>query len=333
MDVDSSAARFDQIRLEQIDLKDKTFAFAFPGEADEILVKTIGQYGIVVPVILQERPGKRYRIVAGHRRLAAAETAGLQAVPARIAGGGMSDEALFLWNVRDNALTRTVNDVERARCLHRLVSEFKSSEGKIAEAMTLLGLASGRRIVEQYLSLVQLSSPLARYVTDHAIAVRVSARIAGYGSDGQAAVAELLRQIQLGGNALKEVLDLADEIGLREQTSVVEVLAAKEIRSILDNPKWTATQKKEKLKRALLTMRYPMLSKQMEEIGALLKEGGSLPRGSITPPPYLEGTDLQAAFSFKTIEELRAASARLGEMAEGAGIREVFKRLRLEGEK
>ncbi len=329
---ESGAGRFLQVELHGIDLKERLFVFAFPEAPDDTFVAGIREYGIMVPPVLQERQAGGFRVVSGHRRLAGAVEAGLATVSCRVVGREIDDKALYFRQVRDNALTRPVNDLERAGCLDRLVSRFQAEDKEITEIMALLGLASGRRILEQYLGLARLSADLARYMVDHAIPIRVSSRIAGYGPGDQSAVSALLREVQLGGSRLKGLLDLVEEIALREKSSVAAVLQTGEIRAILDESRWTGTQKREKLKEALVSIRYPMLSERIGEITALIKEAGPLPRGSIAAPPYLEGTALQAAFSFASIEELRESADRLAAAAGSRSLARVLRLLQWDGE-
>ena len=75
-----------------------------------------------------------------------------------------------------------------------------------------------------------------------------------------------------------------------------------------------------------------MLSERMAEIAALIKEAGPLPRGSITAPPYLEGTALRAAFNFASMEELRESADCLAAAAESRSIARVLKLLQWDGE-
>ena len=110
------------------------------------------------------------------------------------------------------------------------------------------------------------------------------------------------------------------------------VLQMGEVRAILTEFRWTGTQKREKLKEALVAIRYPLLSVSMAEMAALIKEAGPLPRGSITAPPSLEGAALRAAFDFVTMEELGESAARLADLAESQSIARALRLLKWDGE-
>ncbi len=315
---------FEQVYLEQVDLKDKRFSVAYPPEPDERLVTSIRDVGLIVPVTFQEDPGKLFRIVSGSRRVSAARTVGLDSVPARIMGREINDRELFLRNVRENVATRSMNDLERALILHRLIEDFGAGEEEVLRIMPLLALASNRRILYQYTSLVRLTGELQRYVVSHSIPIRVSSRVAEWATGDQEALSGLFKIITLGGNNLKDLLDLIEEISLRDRVAIREVLAMKEILEVIEEPRLTSTQKREMLKQKLHQIRYPVLSERTERISMLLKEGGALPGVSLTPPPYLEGSSLKASFSFGSVEKLKEAVDRLNLMANREEIREVL---------
>ncbi len=324
--------RFEQVYLEQVDLEDKRFSVAYPPESDEGLVTSIRDVGLIVPLVLQEDPGKPFRIVSGSRRVSAVRTVGLDSVPARIVGREINDRELFLRNVRENAATRTINDLERALILHRLIEDFGAGEEEVLGIMPLLDLASNRRIFYQYTSLVRLTDELQRYVVSHSIPIRVSSRMAEWAPNDQEALSGLFETVTLSGNNLRDLLDLIEEISLRDRVAIREVLAMKEIRRVLEESRMTSTQKREMLKQKLHKIRYPVLSERTQRISTLLKKGGRIPGISLTPPPYMEGRDLKASFSFGSVKELKEAVNRLNLLTESEEVREVLKLLSMKRE-
>ncbi len=99
-----------------------------PGDLRE-LVDSIREKGILQPVIVRPVTGG-YEIVAGERRLRAAQVAGVDAVPAivRRFSDRESLEAALVENVQRSDL----NAIELAEAYHRLASEFSLSHEEIA---------------------------------------------------------------------------------------------------------------------------------------------------------------------------------------------------------
>jgi len=324
---DKTGDSFQDVSLDRIDLEEDGFAFAYPKNPDERLVSSVGAMGILTPLILQGREGAPCRIVAGNRRARAAREAGLESVPARILSEEVSDADLFLLNIRENAETRIVNDIERGLALHRLETVFRAGKKSLFEALDLLGLSPGRRVLTQYVSLARLTGELKRYVISHSLPLRVSSRLARLPAEDQKALGRILRVLVFGANLLREILDLTDEIFLREGIPLRELLSRESFRTLLENPDLTSTQKRDRIRNILRSMRFPGLTEETERLGELLKRVGS-PGVPLRLPPFLEGDALQVSFSFKSIQELKGRLRELGEMAEREEVVEVLKRLR-----
>ncbi len=324
MDLNQIASRFNQIPIERIDLQDKSFAVAYPPDVDEDLTASIRDSGLFVPVALQERPGRLFRIVAGSRRILAVKAAGLTTVAARIISPEAEVRELFIWNIRENAATRTLNDMEKSLALHRLAADFGAGEEEVLQVMPLIGLEPSKRVLSQYTGLVQLNHELRRYLASQTIPVHVGSRIAAWLIEDQDALCGLLRVIRMGGNILKEVIGLLEEITLRDRMKIADVLVKRELQEVLEAPRLTSTQKRERLKRELIRMRYPGLWERTQRISELLRKGGPLPGVTLEPPPYLEGSGLEVSFSFRSVSELHDKAERLSSMARRREIEEIL---------
>ncbi len=116
-----------EIALSQID--------AFPGhpfqvrqdEDMEKLIESIGQSGVIVPVILRKKQDGRYETIAGHRRCAACRQMGIEHVPAVIRE--MSEEDAVLCMVDSNIQRTSILPSEKAKA-YRMKMEALSGQGK-----------------------------------------------------------------------------------------------------------------------------------------------------------------------------------------------------------
>jgi ParB family transcriptional regulator, chromosome partitioning protein len=94
----------------------------FDDQALEALAGSLGERGVLQPVLVRPQPGGRYELVAGERRWRAAKIAGLQAIPALVRGSGDA-EALELALI-ENMAREDLNPVEEARACDALVEEL-----------------------------------------------------------------------------------------------------------------------------------------------------------------------------------------------------------------
>ena len=109
---------------------------AFGPEALQELADSIRQHGILQPLLVRELPDDGYELIAGERRLRAAQIAGLTDVPVIIHNGSTNsaDERLQL-SLIENLQRADLNPVEEARAIRRLLDEFGLTQEGVAERL------------------------------------------------------------------------------------------------------------------------------------------------------------------------------------------------------
>lgn len=113
---------------------------------DELMQQTIDsimQVGILNPAIIRPDPEGGYEMVAGHRRLHAADLAGLKTIPA-IVRNLTDDEAVILM-VDSNLQRETISPMERAQA-YKMKLEALKHQGKRVD---LEGKSTSRQVGEK----------------------------------------------------------------------------------------------------------------------------------------------------------------------------------------
>jgi len=95
---------------------------AFDEEALAALAGSLGERGVLQPVLVRPRPGGRYELVAGERRWRAAQLAGLDTIPALIRD--REDAAALEVALIENMAREDLNPIEEARACAALVEEL-----------------------------------------------------------------------------------------------------------------------------------------------------------------------------------------------------------------
>ena len=103
----------------------------FSPEDLEELAASIGQHGVLQPLLVSEREPGRYVLIAGERRWRAARSAGLREVPAVIRERLEEDHLLELALV-ENLQRSDLTPLEEARAYEQLRSELGLSQAEIA---------------------------------------------------------------------------------------------------------------------------------------------------------------------------------------------------------
>jgi ParB family chromosome partitioning protein len=125
-------------------------------ETLEELAASIKAQGVVQPIVV--RPigpsaagqSQRYEIIAGERRWRAAQIAGLADIPAVIRH--IPDEAAIAVALIENIQRESLNPLEEARALERLITEFELTHAQAAEAV-----GRSRASVSNLLRLLELA--------------------------------------------------------------------------------------------------------------------------------------------------------------------------------
>ncbi len=94
----------------------------FDEEALQALAGSLGERGVLQPVLVRAKPGGMYELVAGERRWRAAKIAGLEKIPALVRAHGDA-EALELALI-ENMAREDLSPIEEARACAALVEEL-----------------------------------------------------------------------------------------------------------------------------------------------------------------------------------------------------------------
>ena len=110
-------------------------------ELMEQTVESIKQIGVVSPLIVRPDPEGGFEILSGHRRLHAAQLAGLETVPVIVKE--MDDDAAIIFMVDSNLQRETISPMERAQA-YKMKLEALKHQGKRVD---LEGKSTSRQLV------------------------------------------------------------------------------------------------------------------------------------------------------------------------------------------
>jgi ParB family transcriptional regulator, chromosome partitioning protein len=102
----------------------------FDQEALQALAGSMGERGVLQPVLVRPKAGGTYELIAGERRWRAARIAGLQTIPAIVRARGDA-ETLELALI-ENMAREDLNPIEEARACAALVEELGLSREEVA---------------------------------------------------------------------------------------------------------------------------------------------------------------------------------------------------------
>ena len=306
-----------KIRIDTIDSRDHFFSMTFHPNL-ECLRKSIGQVGLLQPIIIREKSqGSGCQVVCGFKRLTACEQLGMEEIEAfSCRKSELGDLEGFHMALQENLTTRGLNLIEKSMVLHKLNHQFGLSKESIArDYMPMLGLQPNPKILEKVSQLVQLRAEIGRYIVEEEVSLGNATQLLEFSPEDQAEIGRLVSELKLGENKLKEVLTFLREISLRDGMTVRELVRG-EIEAIASDVSLSRVQKTHRIRRWLREMRYPQLT-EMEKAFREKRKGLALSPGIfLQPPPYFEGDTFRLEFGFRDVGEFKAIVSKLMEASE-----------------
>lgn len=147
-----------KLKINQIEPNREQPRKKFDEQALEELADSIRQFGILQPLIVQEKE-KYYEIIAGERRWRAAKLVGLKEIPVVIRK--MSEQEMVEISLIENIQRENLNPIEEAAAYKRLLEEFHLTQEEIAERV-----AKSRTAVTNSMRLLKLDERVQQMVVD-----------------------------------------------------------------------------------------------------------------------------------------------------------------------
>lgn len=163
---------------------------SFSEQALEELAASIREKGLLQPLLVR-RSGDHFELIAGERRLRAAQMAGLEHVPIRIRDGG--DEDSLELALIENLQRENLNPIEEAKAFQRLADEFALTQEEIA-----VRVGKRRSTIANSLRLLSLPIGIQEKIESGVISAGHARALLGLASaDKQADMARSISESQL----------------------------------------------------------------------------------------------------------------------------------------
>jgi ParB family transcriptional regulator, chromosome partitioning protein len=315
----------EKIPLQQIDLSDETFSVNYLPDLQR-LRSSIEEIGLIQPVLLKKKLGG-YQIICGFKRISVMKELEKSEIESRVFEEKEMDEFhLFSLSLQENLTTRGFNIVEKAMALEKLIHHFHAQPDTVIHTfLPLFSLEPNEKILNTYLSLAQMEDEIKTYVLKEDVSRSNIRRLSVLNSDDRRTVLSLIIPLKLGENRLREILTLLEEISRRNQWSTREIVKRPEIQAVLSLKELTPSQKTERVKKVLMTLRYPKMH-QLEEAFQKKRKDLNLPTNiSLHPPPFFEGRGLRVEFQFETMEEYRTILSALSQLVNKEEFQEILR--------
>jgi ParB family chromosome partitioning protein len=176
------------------------------------LATSIAEHGVLQPILVTNSAGG-YRLIAGERRLRAAQMAGLERIPALVRS---ADEAAQLaWALIENLQRADLNALEEARAFRQLIDDFGLSHEEVGNRV-----GRSRSTIANTLRLLDLDERVQAALQEGRITEGHARALGGLESGGEQA--ELLAQVIARSLSVRQTEELVRRARSRTETTGVE---------------------------------------------------------------------------------------------------------------
>lgn len=171
----------------------------FDEDALQELADSIKQFGLLQPILVQQRDGY-YEIVAGERRWRAAKLAGLKEVPVIIRN--LTEQEIVEISLIENIQRENLNPIEEAQAYKKLLTEFHLKQDEVAERVS-----KSRAAVTNSMRLLKLSDEVQQMVISDMISTgHARALLAIENPDEQYALAQRIFDEKLSVRDIEKIV-------------------------------------------------------------------------------------------------------------------------------
>jgi ParB family chromosome partitioning protein len=194
-----SASLMEEIDITLISPNPNQPRTAFNEEALEELAESIKVLGVIQPITVRRNADGRYTVISGERRLRAAQTAGLETIPAYVREA--DDQAIHEMALVENIQRQDLNAMEVAMSLQRLIDEFNLTQDMLSERV-----GKKRSTIANYMRLLKLPIEIQSAVREEYISMGHAKAIASAPDDLQLAVLKKTLRKNLSVHQVEEMV-------------------------------------------------------------------------------------------------------------------------------
>lgn len=171
----------------------------------DALAASIREHGILQPVLVTETPDG-YQLVAGERRVRAAQIAGLTRVPAVVRE--LADHAHLELALVENVMRADLDPIEEAHAYRQLIDEFGVTQEALASR-----LGRARSTIANTLRLLETAPDVQAAVADGRVSEGHARALAGIGQDLQPRLLGLVVDRELSVRQTEELIRRTRDAG------------------------------------------------------------------------------------------------------------------------
>jgi ParB/RepB/Spo0J family partition protein len=312
------------------DIRDQNLTQFAMDPPPDTLVQSIKELGVTHPVLLAPA-NKGYQIVCGHRRVECARLLKLETVPALVLEGSPAPAEMLKRNLLENRAQRTYSDIEKGDIVHKLKEAGIPEAEIIKEYLPPLNLERSKKLLVDLNRCATFPESLKILLHELNLPLRVFSILFRWNANDQALAETLLSTLRPGVNKCRELLELTDEIAVKDNTSPHEILNRKEIQTPLNNADLPINERYDAIQKQLRLWRYPVLTDLQKQVYRAIDQLKLDGRIKLRTPENFESDQFKIELNFSSRDELTKQVEQLFRVTDSEALDElirIFKELK-----
>jgi ParB family chromosome partitioning protein len=313
----------DTVPLSAINTNDRHYRITTDTSIED-LGASIEVVGLLNRPFLTRQPSG-YRIVAGFRRINACQSLQWSKIEAKVLEPGKPDFECVKMAITDNSFQRSLNLIEISRSVG-LIRSVIEDDGILLKTATQLGLPNNLSILKKVEILFHLPWPIQEGVLSGSISLAMALSLAQLKNDDAVGFAEIFKTLNLSLNKQREILTLAQEIAVREDMSIPELLTEKEIKDLIVANTIDRAEKTRMLRQYLKQRRFPEIARAETAFAKRVKK---LKLGSniqLIPPKNFEGSNYTIQLYIENLADLKDRINKLNKLIQNQDLATILRK-------
>ncbi len=173
------------------------------------IISSIKEKGVIQPLLVREKEGNNYELIAGERRLRAAKALNIRQVPVLIKD--VDDANALELSLIENIQREELNPIEEAHAYKRLCDEFNFTQEKIGQT-----IGKDRTTVANIMRLLMLPKAIQDYVSANTISMGHARSVLSL--DGEKAQLRFCASIIKKGLSVRQTEALVKKLAYKTHT-------------------------------------------------------------------------------------------------------------------
>lgn len=134
----------------------------------------------------------------------------------------------------------------------------------------------------------------------------------------------MFREIKLGLNKQREIIEWLEDVKKRDNKPVDVILSELELEAILEDPMQNAPQKGDLFKNKLFTLRFPQVSRYLEQVARCLAQLSLPEEARLSAVNPLEDGEFKLELLIRSPQDFLRLLTQLGEVAQSKPFKELW---------